>query len=133
MLYISVYMFKLNINPLSVNKCRKGRRYKTNLYNKYEKRVAEILLPLDIAKKTPLFLQIQVWFSSTRSDLDNILKPFIDILQKKYWIDDRWIYEISCSKEIVKKGKEYIQFKLENNMIWPMIWARPREVFIQKK
>jgi Holliday junction resolvase RusA-like endonuclease len=38
----------------------------------------------------------------------------LDCLVKKYGFDDRQIFELYQSKEIVKKGKEYIEFKITN-------------------
>jgi len=59
-----------------------------------------------------LKLEISVWLSSVQQDLDNVLKPFLDILQKKYSFDDDRIYEIHAKKHIVKKWEEYIDFSL---------------------
>jgi len=106
-------MIQLQVKPLSVNECRQWRRYKTAKYHSYEQLMLSLLSPLDIAKNKPLFLSINVWFSSKASDLDNVAKPFIDILQKRYWFDDKMIFEISMRKEIVAKWKEYIAFLIE--------------------
>jgi Holliday junction resolvase RusA-like endonuclease len=51
-------------------------------------------------------------FSSKLSDIDNCLKTFIDCLVKKYGVDDRYIYELHVFKTLVKKGEEYIKFKI---------------------
>ena len=51
-------------------------------------------------------------FSSQLADLDNPVKAFQDILCKKYDFDDRRIFEINVKKEIVKKGAEFIRFKI---------------------
>jgi len=45
-------------------------------------------------------------------DLDNSLKPFIDILQKKYGFNDNRIYSITAMKRIVPKGEEFISFDI---------------------
>ena len=60
-------------------------------------------------------LSLTCWFgfSSRGSDWDNPIKPFQDILQKKYKFNDSRIYEGHVYKKIVKKGEEYIRFKLE--------------------
>ena len=47
---------------------------------------------------------------SKLSDIDNPLKPFLDILQKKYGINDRDINELLVKKTVVKKGDEFIFF-----------------------
>jgi Holliday junction resolvase RusA-like endonuclease len=46
------------------------------------------------------------------ADIDNPLKPILDVLQKKYGFDDRQIYELNVKKEIVKKGDEFIKLKI---------------------
>lgn len=52
---------------------------------------------------------------SALSDLDNPLKPLLDVLQKKYGINDRDILELRAKKKVVKKGKEFIAFKIETS------------------
>ncbi len=100
----------IEIKPLSVNQAWQGKRFKTPLYKAYETELLWLLPKLDIPKKTELCLEIEVGFSNKSSDLSNILKPFEDILCKKYGIDDRFNYKIILTKKIVKKGKEYIDF-----------------------
>ena len=104
---------KININPLSVNKAFKGRRFKTNEYTKYERDVMDLLKPMDIPKGK-LFVIICFGFSSKLKDIDNPVKLFIDILQKKYKFNDRDIFRLHLDKEIVSKGKEYIYFKIKS-------------------
>ena len=58
---------------------------------------------------------IVIWGASSKaSDTDNILKPFIDILQKKYNFNDKMIYKIEVEKMEVKKGEEFISFDLQS-------------------
>lgn len=105
-------MNKINIKPLSVNACWQGRRFKTPTYKAYEE---ELLHMLPKGIKCPvgrLFLQITVGVSNKASDLDNIVKPFVDVLQKKYGFDDKRIYGMDLWKEDVKKGDEFISFEL---------------------
>ena len=104
---------KIKIKPLSVNQAWKGRRYKTNFYNTYER---ELLLKLPNKYTAPegkKHLDIVVGFSSQLSDVDNMLKPFIAILQKKYKFNDKDIFKITIEKKLVAKGKEFIDWKLE--------------------
>jgi len=49
-------------------------------------------------------------FSNKMSDIDNPVKPFLDILQKKYNFNDSDIYELNIVKSVTKKNKEYIEF-----------------------
>ncbi|MFZ7121758.1 MAG: hypothetical protein ACOWWH_12530 [Eubacteriaceae bacterium] len=103
---------KLNIKPLSVNKVWKGKRFKTNDYKNYERIVLLMLPKLDIPKNIKLQLTLKVGFSSKGSDLDNMCKPFQDILSKKYGFNDNQIYKLIMTKDIVEKGKEYIDFDI---------------------
>ena len=103
---------KVIINPLSVNQCWKGKRYKTDLYNKYE-RDTLLLLPNMEVSKEHLHIIITFGFSSKLKDIDNPIKPFLDILQKKYKFNDRDIYKLEVEKTIVAKGKEYINFEIK--------------------
>lgn len=100
------------IKPLSVNECWQGKRFKTNAYKRYEQELLYTLPKLNISKNTPLKLELEIGFSNKNSDLSNIIKPFEDILCKKYGIDDRWNFEINMKKKIVKKGEEYIEFSI---------------------
>lgn len=104
-------MQKINIKTLSVNEAWKGRRIKTAKYVKYERDML-ILLPNLPHIEPPYRLNIVVGFSNKASDLDNILKPFIDILQKKYKINDKYIEILHVEKQIVTKKNEFISFEL---------------------
>jgi len=102
---------KIIIKPLSVNEAWRGTRKKTFKYLKYEIDVMK-LLPNVKANDPPFRFDITFGFSNVASDIDNPLKPFIDIIQKKYKINDKDIYELNVKKEIVKKGFEFIDFKI---------------------
>lgn len=104
-------MQKINIKPLSVNEAWQGRRFKTDKYKKYESDLL-ILLPKLIIIEPPYRLNIIVGFSNKASDLDNILKPFLDILQKKYSINDKHIEILHIEKQLVTKNNEFISFEL---------------------
>ena len=104
-------MIKVNIKPLSVNNAWRGRRFKTEDYKQYEKDLA-ILLP---KMKVP-FGELEVWYefglSSKNADGDNCIKQFQDIISSCYGFNDRQIYKWNIEKVIVKKGEEYIKFKI---------------------
>ena len=96
------------IKPLSVNEAWRGRKFKTPKYKQYERDLL-ISLPKTLKKDfTQLNIKIGV---SALFDIDNCLKPLIDILQKKYDFNDRYITKIVIEKEVVKKGFEYIDIK----------------------
>jgi len=103
---------KIKIKPLSVNKCWQGKRFKTKEYKNYELLVLHLLPVLSVPHGN-LRLIIQVGMSNSLSDLDNVIKPFQDILQKKYSFNDKAIHELIMKKEKVGKGEEFINFEIE--------------------
>ena len=106
---------KIHIKPLSVNKVWQGRRFKTKDYKQYEELVT-LALPngkLGIPVGEALSLELTVGLSSKNADLDNVCKPFLDILQKKYKFNDRRVYNIIMTKMSVAKGKEFIEFRID--------------------
>ena len=100
-------IIKIKTKPLSVNQCWRGRRFKTDKYKSYEK---ELLYKLPSLKVPEGKLKVSLVFglSSKLADIDNPVKAFIDILQKKYLFNDRDIYEMNLKKVDVKKGDEFI-------------------------
>ena len=107
-------VINLNKKALSVNRCWQGRRFKTPTYKAYEKELL-LTLPdnLTIPNLHDIKLSITFGYSNKLNDIDNGLKPLIDILQKKYNFNDRYIYELNVKKEMVKKGKEFILIKIK--------------------
>ena len=99
----------VQIKPLSVNKAWQGRRFKTEAYKSYERDVL-LLLPKIKIPEGYLRIYFEFGFSNKLSDLDNPVKLFIDIMQKKYGFNDSRVYELRIKKEIVKKGMEYVKF-----------------------
>ena len=100
----------IQIKPLSVNKAWQGKRYKTNIYKSYEWAL-EGHLPKKIdIPEGKLFIKLTFGFTSAGSDWDNPIKPFVDILQKKYNFDDNRIYGGLVLKEITKNP--FIQFEI---------------------
>lgn len=103
----------IKVKPLSVNACWKGRRYKTDDYKFYESAVM-CLLPSISMPKPPFKLTICFGLSTVSNDIDNGCKPLIDILQKRYGFNDRYINELHVFKNKVEKGQEYFSFYIEN-------------------
>lgn len=62
-------------------------------------------------------LTLHVGFSNKASDLDNVCKPFIDVLQKTYRFNDKTIYKMVLSKEIVPKGREFLDWTLSPHVL----------------
>lgn len=113
---------RLNIKPLSVNKCWQGRRFKTKDYKAYEEELLLTLPKIEIpdGKMTVIY---KVGYSNPLADIDNFIKPFQDILQKKYNFNDRNIYTMIVEKDVVKKGEEYIELEITeyNSILWEKI------------
>lgn len=101
----------IKIKPLSVNGAWQGKRFKTKEYKAYEQELL-LTLPRYIIPSGNLEVIYEVGYSNKLSDIDNFVKPFQDILQKKYNFDDNRIYKMVVEKKIVKKGEEYIDFNL---------------------
>ncbi len=100
------------IKPLSVNECWKGQRFKSAKYTKYEHDVL-FLLPNHLQLPEPPFqIHLQFGVSTQSADWDNPIKPFQDILQKKYAFNDKQVRRAIVDIEVVPKGKEYIGFKI---------------------
>lgn len=106
-------MIDLDIKPLSVNQCWQGRRFKTQAYKSYERDLLLMLPRVDLPEP-PFKINFEWGFSNSLSDWDNPIKPFQDILQKKYGFNDKDVYTARIEKKLVKKGKEYISFSIEN-------------------
>jgi len=102
-------MYKIEIKPLSINEAYTGKRFKTKKYKAYIKNI-QWLLPKNIEIYKKIALNIKVGFTSRGSDIDNVQKPFIDILQKQYGFNDNQIFKITIEKEIVKEP--YIAFEI---------------------
>lgn len=112
---ILLFSNRVDIKPLSVNQAWQGRKFKTPLYKAYEK---ECLLQLQSFNyewaNMPLELSLVVGLSNMASDVDNVVKPFIDILQKKYNFNDKFIFRLIVEKKLVMKGAEFIEFYIKN-------------------
>ena len=105
-------MQTINIKPLSVNQAWQGKRYKTKDYKQYEKALLLLLKRQNIPTGR-LKLTIEAGLSNKCQDVDNILKPFIDILQKKHHFNDREIFELVVRKQLVKRGQEFVYYLIE--------------------
>ena len=101
------------VKPFSANSMHYGRKTDTAAYRKYQAELIRRLPDIEIPEG-PLRLRILACFSSKLADLDNVLKPFLDTLQKRYGFNDRDIYRITAQKKIVKKGEESLVFALDS-------------------
>ena len=104
-------MIEIKYKPLSINECFQGRRFKTPSYNKYQRDIL-LLLPKILVPLKSLKISFEFGLSNKCNDIDNSIKPILDILCKKYGFDDREIYELNVKKIIVSKGSEFIRFEI---------------------
>jgi len=102
---------KVDIKPLSVNACWQGKRFKTPKYKAYEKELLYKLKPM-VIPGGKLKVSLVFGLSSKLADIDNPVKAFVDVLQKKYKFNDRDIYEMNLKKIDVKKGDEFIKYDI---------------------
>ena len=106
-------MNRVNLKPLSMNEAFMGRKRKTAAYRDYEIKVPKELPDLELPERGPLGLRLRAGLSNRAADLDNVVKPFLDILQANYGFNDNRIYFIEMTKVKVEKGEEYIAFELD--------------------
>ena len=99
----------LNIKPLSVNEAWQGKRFKTDKYKAYESKVLRMLPDIEMTDFTQL--KITYGFSNMASDIDNPTKLILDILQKKYGVNDRDLIYLVLHKQKTTKGNEFINIE----------------------
>lgn len=102
----------IQIKPLSVNEAWQGQRFKTRNYQDYERRALLLLPPILDIPAGDLAVTLEFGFSNRASDLDNPVKPIMDILQKRYGFNDAQVTQYRLIKKIVPKGSEYIAFSI---------------------
>ena len=64
-------------------------------------------------KTADLKVTFNAFFSNRASDLDNVLKPSLDALQKVFDWNDKYCYEIAAYKHLVKRGEERLEINVE--------------------
>jgi len=104
---------KLNIKPLSVNCAWQGRRFKTQDYKDYEEVMLWELKKYKEIKPKGNFGIVIKWDckNASRTDIDNILKPFFDCLTKSGIIkDDRYCTELHIEK--IKASHDRLEFTI---------------------
>ena len=105
-------MITLPVTPMSQNKAYLGRKTKSKEYRVYTGNIVDILPAYDIPEGE-LDFKIDVHYSNRAADIDNCLKPFIDILQFHYGFNDNKIYHLDVTKHIVPKGEEKMAFDVK--------------------
>ena len=106
---------ELKIKPLSVNKVWQGRRFKTQDYKNYEEEVYYNLPKKHVSG----FVHITFSFyikSFKRSDVDNFIKPLLDVIVKKGLIqDDRFVKKVTAEKYQSEEEKIIIDIQQWKN------------------
>jgi len=103
---------KINIAPFSINKAWQGRRFATKAYKDWTEDML-MSMPRKEMVKGNISVNINLYLKSiVRGDIDNFLKPIMDCMVKKGWIeDDRYIQEISV-KKIKTSSEEFIEIEI---------------------
>lgn len=105
-------MIVIPIKPISINECWQGRRFATSKYKDFTKDMLRVM-PKQKTLSGEVDLKIVLYFKSIfRSDIDNFIKPIIDCLVKRGWIeDDRFIQHLEVVK--VKNKIEQVGIELK--------------------
>jgi hypothetical protein len=106
-------MIRLNIKPLSLNAAYSGVRYKTKACNSFKKDLY-FMLPNIRMPPPPYCIHFKFGVSSASSDGDNLIKVSQDTIADRYEFNDKLIKKWIVEVEQVKKGFEYIEFKIES-------------------
>lgn len=106
-------MIQIFRKPLSVNEAYRGKKWRTPKYDLF-KRDMNFLLPSDYKIPPPPYvIYFEFGLSSSNSDWDNSIKTAQDCIAEKYGFNDRLIKRGVVDVVNVKKGQEYIKFKIE--------------------
>ena len=123
-----------DLKPVSVNQAWYRNKKRSKLYNDYIEGWQDYLMgeeiPVDIDRKDMRFkVIVHVGFSNRASDLDNVIKPTIDIMQQWFDFDDKQVIHLEAFKHITQKGRDYIHVRLEEvfDEDYPA-YERPSEV-----
>lgn len=121
-------MFRLKINPLSVNNAYTGKRHKTASYKSWKKHLLLILPKLEVPEGDYNLMLIMNIGVVGRFDWDNAIKAFQDVLQEKYGFDDSRVVVGCVHKKVVEDGDQFIDFWLiEKNKEALTAWANTIE------
>ncbi len=107
------FMVKIDIKPISVNEAWKGRRFKTDKYKSFRKRVLLHLRPMKLPEEGKLEIHLKYGFTTAGADIDNPTKMILDILSEKFRFNDNRIYRLIIDKDVVGKGNEYFSYSIK--------------------
>lgn len=90
-----------------------GRRFKTAKYKEWRQLFILMLPKIDLPEP-PFEVWYEFGFSNSGADWDNPVKPTQDALQERYGFNDKHIMRAHVEKTLVKKGEEFIRFKIRS-------------------
>ena len=112
--------FKLDIQPLSVNRAWCGRRFKTKEYKAWQE---EFLLLIKGQKIEKIEGEVEMYIewaskNAKRSDVDNPIKLIIDrIVEAGIIRDDRDIWKLVVVKKKTERAYIKVEIKVLDNLI----------------
>lgn len=106
-------MIKLDLKPLSVNQAYRGKKWRTPAHDCFKTAIKYLLPDWYKIPAPPYCIHFEFGVSSSLSDGDNLIKLSQDSIADKYGFNDRYIKRWIVDVEQVKKGEEYIKFKIE--------------------
>lgn len=107
----------MRIKPLSTNEMHLGRKVDSAKYRKWSAQAGRQLPDLSSIDFTkPLKIHVDVIFRRRSSDLDNIWKPLLDMMQKHIpTFNDNKVVRMSANKFVTKNDDETGYFvQIEN-------------------
>lgn len=101
-------LFRLNIKPFSTNEMHLGRKIDSAKYRKWTAQAGRMLPDLSsIDFSKPINVHADVIFRRRSSDLDNIWKPLLDMLQRHIpSFNDNKVVRMSANKFVTKDDDE---------------------------
>lgn len=97
--------------PFSANRMHYGKKTDTVDYRTFRDELLETLPDIEIPEGM-IRIKLLACFSTKNADLDNVLKPLLDVLQKRYKFNDSKVYRIVAQKQTVPKGQECLKFQI---------------------
>ena len=108
---------KVDIKPISINKCWRGRRFKTPEYAAWRTESMRLIKKNKLKMvegKCTVHLSFHCSKNYARADVDNMIKPALDSLVDAGAIkDDRYIEKIIVEK--MKSKTDFWEFYVEAN------------------
>lgn len=103
---------EIPLKALSVNNAWQGRRFKSNLYKKFEIDVCKFVRECRSMMMGPVEVSYTFYIKNySLTDIDNLIKPLQDIIVKRGYIeDDRKIIFMTAEK--IKSKEERIEVEI---------------------